>query len=202
MVYPKWKKNQRIENRIHDYSRICLFHKEEINKDNMNIASRIGLRCKRIRESKGWSMQYLGDLVGTGAANISKMEKNGINSIEWITAISEALGQDLLKDEIDEEGIIGEIGKEILIKLIESKGYLLYGDVVSDMHGMSEDRVSNEIFKLTRIGMCVREQYKDFYNKQIDMIFITAKGLITCCNQITNPLIEARITPMIPNVVT
>ncbi|MCR4651892.1 MAG: helix-turn-helix domain-containing protein [Lachnospiraceae bacterium] len=170
--------------------------------DDMNLAKRIGVRCKRIRESKGMTLQELGDLVGTGAANISKMENHGINDIHWITSISKVLGQDLLKDEVDEEGIIGEIGKEILIKLIENEGHLSYQEIVADMYGMSEDRVSNEIFKLTRIGMCIREQYKDFTNKQVDRIFITAKGLITCRNQITNPLIEERILPKIDKVVT
>ncbi len=89
--------------------------------DDMNIASRIGLRCKRIRESKCMSMQALGDMVGTGVANISKNEKQGINSIEWITAISKALGQDLLKDEIDEEGIIGEIAYIVMKSLVVNK---------------------------------------------------------------------------------
>ena len=97
-----------------------------------------------------------------------------------IRKISDALGQDLLVDEVDAEGIVGEIGKEILWKLIEAGGYKGVTDLVEhDMYGMSLPRVNQEIFKLERIGMCVREQYVDFDDKTKDTLFITAKGMIT-----------------------
>ncbi len=47
------------------------------------------------------------------------------------------------------------------------------------MYGLDENRIVREIFKLEKLGLCVREQYTDFYGKQIDRVFITAKGVIT-----------------------
>ena len=97
-----------------------------------------------------------------------------------IRKISDALGQDLLVDEVDAEGIVGEIGKEILWKLIEAGGYKGVTDLVEhDMYGMSLPRVNQEIFKLERIGMCVREQYVDFDDKTKDTLFITAKVFVS-----------------------
>ena len=64
---------------------------------------------------------------------------------------------------------LDEGGKVEASKLLD--GSLLFG--------LPQERVIKEIFKLEKIGLCVREQYIDFYNKEHDVIFITAKGVIT-----------------------
>ena len=80
-----------------------------------------------------------------------------------------------LRDEVDEEGSIGEIGKEILTILVESKKLFLDegGKVEASklldgslLFGLPQERVIKEIFKLEKIGLCVREQYIDFYNRK------------------------------------
>lgn len=47
------------------------------------------------------------------------------------------------------------------------------------LYGLSNDRIINELLKLEKIGLCVREQYEDFAGQLRDEIFITAKGGIT-----------------------
>lgn len=146
------------------------------------IALDCGRRCRRIRMAKNMSQQELADLLNTTPQNISKYEKEGISNIDTIKSISQVLGQDLLKDEIDSEGVVGEVGKEILLILLTEGGYIHFNQLMTKMFGMSEERVSNEIFKLERIGMCVREQYSDWVGQQQDVLFITAKGVITFKN--------------------
>ena len=156
--------------------------------NNKSMAVEIGQRCRRFRNALGISQQKLADMVGTTPQNISKYEKEGIHDIDIIRYLSSALGYDLMTDEVDEEGSIGEIGKEILTILVESKKLFLDegGKVEASelldgslLFGLPQERVIKEIFKLEKIGLCVREQYIDFYNKEHDVIFITAKGVIT-----------------------
>ena len=156
--------------------------------DNKSMAVEIGQRCRRFRNALGISQHKLADMVGTTPQNISKYEKEGIHDIDIIRYLSSALGHDLMTDEVDEEGSIGEIGKEILTILVESKKLFLDegGKVEASklldgslLFGLPQERVIKEIFKLEKIGLCVREQYIDFYNKEHDVIFITAKGVIT-----------------------
>ena len=165
-------------------------------------AKDLGARCRKFRDARGMSQEKLGEKIGVLGATISKYEREGIRDIELINRISRVLGCDLLNDEIDEEGIVGEVGKEILFKLIENKGWLEYSFLVNTMLGMSESRVSNEIFKLLKIGMCVREQFKDFEDNEKDIVFITAKGLITSKNHVSNPLLEKRLADKYKDVIT
>ncbi len=148
---------------------------------NENITPReIGQRCRRFRQLKEMSQQQLADRVGTTAQNISKYEKDGINGIEMIQCISNVLGYDLLKNERDEEGSVGEIGKEILYILVSRKGFCDTEYILeSCLHGLSNSQGVNELFKLANIGMCVREKYTGYRNEKIDRIYITAKGFIT-----------------------
>ena len=144
----------------------------------------IGQRLRRARMALNMSQQVLADLVSTSPQNISKYEKDGISNIEMIQLLSNALGHDLLTDETDAEGTVGIIGKEILAVMVENQGMMYVSDLSDEyMHGMSDERVSREIFKLERIGMCVREQYRNYYDELIDSLFLTAKGLICFKNE-------------------
>ncbi len=158
--------------------------------EKLSLARECGLRCRRIRMAKNMSQQDLADLLFTTPQNISKYEKDGISNIDTIKRISDVLGQDLLTDETDVEGAVGEIGKEILHALIDNEGFMDVSRLIEDkMYGMSMDRISHEIFKLERIGMCVREQYVNWVVTEKDMLFITAKGVITYKNCMTNSLL-------------
>jgi transcriptional regulator with XRE-family HTH domain len=149
--------------------------------ENTSTAIEIGQRCRKFRNALGLSQQGLADKIGTTPQNISKYEKDGIHDIEVIQEISKALGHDLLTDEIDAEGTVGEIGREILLILINQKGCIASKWILKgrELYGLSEERCVKEVFKLEKIGLCVREQYIDFYNQKQDKIFITAKGVIT-----------------------
>ena len=157
----------------------------------MSTAKRIGERCRKFRNALGVSQQALADQVGTTPQNISKYEKEGVYNIETIQALSQVLGHDLLSDEMENEGDVGEIGRELLCAMIGYKfpfhsteyglGYIYTKDLFEQnvMYGLDENRIVREIFKLEKLGLCVREQYTDFYGEQIDRVFITAKGAIT-----------------------
>ena len=157
----------------------------------MSTAKKIGERCRKFRNALGVSQQALADQVGTTPQNISKYEKEGVYNIETIQALSQALGHDLLSDEMENEGDVGEIGRELLCAMIGYKfpfhsteyglGYIYTKDLFEQnvMYGLDENRIVREIFKLEKLGLCVREQYTDFYGEQIDRVFITAKGAIT-----------------------
>ena len=86
--------------------------------ENKSLALEVGQRCRRFRNALGVSQQKLADMIGTTPQNISKYEKEGVHDIDIIRYLSSALGHDLMTDEIDEEGTVGEIGKEILDMLV------------------------------------------------------------------------------------
>ena len=152
--------------------------------ENKSMALEVGQRCRRFRNALGISQQKLADMVGTTPQNISKYEKEGIHDIDIIRYLSNTLGHNLMTDEVEEEGIVGEIGKEILDMLVNNDvhaGFLKASEVLngSSLYGLPENRIIKEVFKLEKIGLCVREQYIDFYDEENDIIFITAKGVIT-----------------------
>ncbi len=155
--------------------------------EKRDYAKECGVRCRQIRMAKGMSQQQLADLVHTTPQNISKWEKEGISGINNIMELSDALGQDLNSDQVDQEGAVGEVGKEILRLLAEFGGYTDYSNLASCLYGMRPDRISNEIFKLERIGTVFREQYKDFAKNDRDVVFITAKGVIVYNNTLLVP---------------
>jgi transcriptional regulator with XRE-family HTH domain len=146
--------------------------------ENISTAIEIGQRCRKFRNALGISQQGLADKIGTTPQNISKYEKEGIYNIEVIQEISKALGHDLLTDEVEAEGTVGEIGREILGLLVENKGYMSLHKYGWYMYGLSYERIIKELFKLEKIGLCIREQYIDYYGEQQDCVFITAKGAI------------------------
>lgn len=151
--------------------------------EDKKFAKECGLRLRRVRMARNMSQQDLADKMYTTPQNVSKWEKQGIGDIDTIKGLSRILGQDLLSDERNEEGIVGEIGKHILKQVVQNNGFISVEDLIdTHMFGLNSEIVTDEIFKLERIGMCVREQYKNFYNEEEDMLFITAKGLITLNN--------------------
>ena len=150
-----------------------------------SVSKEVGLRLRRIRMAKGLSQQELAEKAYTSPQNISKYEKEGIANIDTIRRLSEVLETDLLMDEVDQEGTVGEIGSEILSILIDNDGNIeTYWILNKFMHGMSKERVNHEIFKLEKIGMCVREEFKDYNELTKDVLFLTAKGLITYKNMV------------------
>lgn len=149
-------------------------------------AKECGERLRRIRMAQNMSQQELADKLFTTPQNISKYEKEGISNIDIITKLSDILGYNLLRDEIDEEGKVGEIGKEILTCIVENEGYIDVNDLIEKyMHGLDMKRITNEIFKLQKIGLCVREQFTGYAGKKNDGLFITAKGIITLKNNLS-----------------
>lgn len=133
--------------------------------ENKSMAIEIGQRCRRFRNVLGISQQKLADMIGTTPQNISKYEKEGIHDIDIIRYLSNALGHDLMTDEVDEEGTVGEIGEEILSILVESKIPFSSGSGKVDasdlfggslLFGLSKDRIIKELFKLEKLG-CASE---------------------------------------------
>ena len=157
---------------------------------NRDYSKECGIRCRQIRMSKGMSQQALAEKINVTPAAISKWEKEGISNIDYIMTISNVLGQDITSDQFDQEGALGEVGKEILRILIEKGGYEDFENLEHELFGMKADRISNELFKLERIGTAIREQYKDFSGDDRDGVFITAKGVIAYKNTVMFPNAE------------
>ncbi len=153
--------------------------------NEITTAKEYGNRLKRIRGIMGLSQKELGEKIGVVGATVAKWEKEGIRNIEDLQRLSIALERDLLQDEIDEEGSVGEIGKMILCYLIKLSGktesYKLMAYLYED-YGLSRQRAIKELSKLQRIGLCERENYTDLYDTVCDMTYITAKGLILAQN--------------------
>lgn len=152
---------------------------QELRLDPMVIARRM----KTARKNRGWSQEVLAEKVDCSVGNISKYETSGLSDITWIERLSNALEQNLLVETIDVDKPIMELGKEILGQLISSNGKESVSYIVNhSMYGLSTEQVENEILKLAQGGYVVREQYKDWYNKKCDTVFISAKGLIAYKN--------------------
>ncbi len=150
-------------------------------------AKAVGLRIKNARNAKGWSQSDLAEKMNTTAQNISKFERDGITNMEYITLLSNILETNLLKDVIDSEGPVGELGREILYQLVMHYGNCEMSDLEQFyMYGLSEAQITNEIVKLAKIGLIVREKYLDFSEEPKDTVFITAKGIITLKNMQLN----------------
>lgn len=158
---------------------------------NGTTAKECGQRLRRIRMARNMSQQDLADILYTTPQNISKYEKDGINNIDVIMKINETLECNLLKDEMDVEGVIGEVGKEILSILIRQNGYIEVEHLISCfMYGLNEAQVTKEIVKLENIGLCVREQYTGLCDDSHDGLFITAKGIISLKNNLNPGLVS------------
>ena len=150
--------------------------------EERDFAKEYGIRFRQIRMARGISQQKLADLMHVTPQAVSKWEKEGVTNVNTVQQLSNVLGQDITADQIDQEGKIGEVGREILNILIANQGFVDYDDLAAGLYGMSSERVSNEIFKLERIGAVVREQYTDYLDQERDSVIITAKGLIAYKN--------------------
>lgn len=149
------------------------------------------------------SQQELADKAHTTFQNISKLEREGVKNIDDIKLFSRILGTNLLEEEIDVEGSVGEIGMEILIELVKHHGYIGFGPLLLDyLHGMSQEQATKEVKKLSKIGACHREVYTGFDDIEKEGIFLTAKGLIIVKNRVSNPLIIEEIKEDIEQVIT
>lgn len=146
----------------------------------------IGKRIYQRRMALKMSQQNVADEMGTSRQNISKYEREGTTDLEILSDIAQILKCDytiFLSDTYDKEGILGEIGKEILYRLAEHGGYITVSQLSKQyMYGMGNKRINHEITKIIEMGMCVREQFTDFYDKENDGLFITAKGVIAFKN--------------------
>lgn len=158
----------------------------------------IGRRLKRFRTALGWTQEQLAEKANTSAQNISKYEKQGLTDINTIVQLSSILGQDLQSDEKDVEGSVGEIGMEILMTLIRKQGDACPEDLRN--YGLSDSDITHELFKLQRLGLVIHDQYVDFDGRNRNIVFITAKGIITCKNSVTNPLLSDDIKDCLPKV--
>lgn len=166
-------------------------------EEKRDYSKECGIRCRQIRMSKGMSQQVLAEKMNVTPAAISKWEKEGISNIDYIMKLSDALGQDITADQFDQEGVIGEVGREILRILVKNEGFVDFSVLEKNMFGMKADRISNELFKLERIGAVIREQFQDYLKHDRDGVFITAKGVIAYKNMLDekkNLLVEAVIT--------
>lgn len=157
----------------------------------------IGRRLKRFRNALGWTQEQLAEKANTSPQNISKYEKMGLADINTIEQLSTILGQDLQSDEKDAEGSVGEIGMEILMTLIRRQGDACPENLGN--YGLSDSDITHELFKLQKLGLIVHDKYKDFDGNEKDIVFITAKGIITCKNTIKNDLLLKEITDCLPD---
>ena len=99
----------------------------------------VGLKIRQARQAKGWSQEVLAEKANCTPQYISKFEKGGLSDMNWITLLSNILDCNLLEASIDVEGSIGELGREILIVLVENKGCIITSNLVSKyMHGLSD----------------------------------------------------------------
>ena len=89
-----------------------------------SYAMEYGNRCRQIRMAKGLSQSYVAEKMFTTAQNVSSWERSGISDVDKIKQLSEVLSQDIMADEIDQEGIVGEVGREILTILVRQQGCL------------------------------------------------------------------------------
>ncbi len=175
----------------------------EENTMATSYAIECGLRCRRFRQAKNMSQQALADQLHITPQAVSKYETSGISDIDTIKRISEILGQDLLADEMDEEGTVGEVGKEILFQLVMNKGSMPTQEFTEKyLYGMGTDRVNHELMKLAKLGLCVREQYTDVDDKEKDRLFLTAKGVITIKNVATSISASLELSNHLSEVVT
>ncbi len=169
--------------------------------NEISLPEFLGNQCRKYRRMRGLTQAQLGDLIGVTEQSISNYETNGISKVEIEDTISKALGVNLREDAADKEGIVGEVGKEILFLLIENGGscevkYL----EENELYGMSKERVNHEIAKIAELDMCSRDRYIDLYGNERDDLFITAKGIITYKNLVSDDYHAKRLREYLPNV--
>ena len=168
-----------------------------------NLPKTLGQRCRAARKMKGMTQNELAMKINMTSQNISKLEKEGIRDVVTEMSISEALGCSLREDAIDKEGTVGEIGKEILSCLLKHQGKISLKELEQDyMYGMGSEIVKKEIQKLAELWMCINESYVNFEGNLTDDVFITAKGLMTYKNIISDKFHVEQLNELLPYVKT
>lgn len=169
-----------------------------MSEERLSIS--LGRNLKKYRKMKGLTQEDLAIDMNTTYQTISNYECKGITDVDVERELSRVLGVDLRENIADKEGIVGEVGKEILFRLIENKGELNVSTLVYDLHGMSQERVNHEIEKIAKLDMCVREKYVDFRGILCDKVFITAKGIITYKNLVSDAYHAEKLGKFIDHV--
>ena len=169
-----------------------------MSEERLSIS--LGRNLKKYRKMKGLTQEDLARDMNTTFQTISNYECKGITDVDVERELSRVLGVDLRENIADKEGIVGEVGKEILFRLIENKGKLSVTALANELHGMSQERVNHEIEKIANLDMCVREKYVDFRSITRDEVFITAKGIITYKNLISDTYHAAKLGKVIDYV--
>ena len=163
---------------------------------------KVGELLLRKRMALGLTQEQVAERLQVTRQSVAKNEKNGVSDISLLDDYARVFNcnvYDFFKDAYDAEGEVGIVGKEILGILAQHEGFITIQNLAKKyMYGMKQQRINIEISKLSNLGLCVREQYVDFYDKEIDGLFITAKGLITVKNCTWNTQRTSELQDKIP----
>jgi len=168
-----------------------------------NLSTFLGEQCRKYRKIQGLTQEELAVRLNTTAQTVSNYERQGIKDVDTEEAVAKALGVNLREETADKEGTVGEVGKEILFCLLENGGKCPVDTIIEkEMYGMSKERVNHEIEKIAQLDMCSRDNYVDFHGKKKDDLFITAKGIITYKNLVSDSFHEKKLEEVLPKVVS
>jgi len=83
-------------------------------KAQMQIDERLGATLRDLRQARGWSLSYTGEICGTSGANISKIERGRAKeySLQLLSSLAEAYGMKLYELFASVESVNGaSVGK-------------------------------------------------------------------------------------------
>lgn len=161
----------------------------------------LGEQCRKYRKMRGLTQEDLAEKLNTTAQTISNYERSGIRDVDVEEQIASILKVNLREETADKEGTVGEVGKELLFSMISNGGILPVEYILKDvLHGMDIKRVGHEIEKLAELDMCCRDRYIDFKGLEKDDVFITAKGIITYKNMVSDKYHVDELQEYLPNV--
>lgn len=65
-----------------------------VEGSEQRIDERLGLALRGLREARGWSLSYVGEVCGTSGANVSKIERGGAKeySLALLVRLADAYG--------------------------------------------------------------------------------------------------------------
>lgn len=165
-----------------------------------SISIFLGEQLRHYRKQKGWTQEELAEKANTTAQTISNYERFGIKDTDIEAELSRILGKNLRERAEDREGTVGEVGKEILYILLENEGSVPFTSLKSYLYGMDEDRIIHEIEKISDLNMCIREQFIYFDGADRDVVYITAKGIITYKNLVNDDYHASELNALLSNV--
>ena len=117
---------------------------------NYPTAKELGIRCRRFRNVKRMSMKCLAEMVNTTPQNISRIEKNGIYNVEMVNSLSQALGVNLLTDDVSLQ--------TVPIDWIVSSVYNYYNITVNEQKQRTIHSIKHR--KAKRILMYLLKEYR------------------------------------------